>query len=150
MIDIYKKDIKLDNRNRQIGLWIKDWCKEEFQRDWDYCVTLNYKFPKINEVMCRNNLNKYVKKLRESDNDVEGFIVNELDTNLISIHHHLVVKSDLNERQLQQLTNRVWNNIGGNFIDKYDSNREVNWCVYMTKHLEKTKRNSWDIISNFK
>ena len=76
--------------------------------------------------------------------------MSELDTNLISIHHHLVVKSDLRQRQLQQLTNRVWNNIGGNFIDKYDSNREVNWCVYMTKHLEKTKRNSWDIISNFK
>ena len=80
MIDIYKKDIKLENRNRQIGLWIKDWCKEEFKRDWDYCVTLNYKFPKLKEVVCRNNLNKYVKKLRESDSEVEGFIVNELDT----------------------------------------------------------------------
>ena len=150
MIDIYKKDIKIENRNRQIGLWIKDWCKEEFNRDWDYCLTLNYKFPKLKEVVCRNNLNKYIKKLRESDSKVEGFIVNELDTNLISLHHHLVVKSDLNERQLQQLTNRVWNNIGMNFIDKYDVNRELNWCVYMTKHLEKTKRNSWDIISNFK
>lgn len=150
MNEYYSDNIVRDKKNLRIGMWIKDWCKEEFNRDWDYCVTLNYKFPKINEVVCRNNIRKYVKKLIESDTDVEGFIVSELDTNLISIHHHLVVKSDLRQRQLQQLTNRVWNNIGGNFIDKYDSNREVNWCVYMTKHLEKTKRNSWDIISNFK
>ena len=121
MNEYYSDNIVRDKKNLQIGMWIKDWCKEEFNRDWDYCVTLNYKFPKINEVVCRNNIRKYVKKLIESDTDVEGFIVSELDTNLISIHHHLVVKSDLRQRQLQQLTNRVWNNIGGNFIDKYDS-----------------------------
>lgn len=150
MYEFYKYDIKLEKKNQQIGLWMKDWCKEMYNEDWNYCVTLNYKFPIIKEVISRNNLREYVRKLNEYDSEVEGFIVNELDKNLISIHHHLIMKCDMNMGMLQKVTNKVWNNKGINFIDKYDSDRELNWCVYMTKHLEKTNRNNWYIISNFK
>lgn len=150
MYEFYKYDIKLEKKNQQIGLWMKDWCKEMYNEDWNYCISLTYKFPIIKEVVSRRNLREYFRKLYEYDSQLDGFVVNELDNILVSLHHHIILKSKLGMRQLVKLTNKMWNNKGSSFIDRYDVSRELNWCVYMTKHLEKTNRNNWYIISNFK
>ena len=50
MSEFYKNSSELENRNRQIGLWMKG-CKEMFDRDWDYCVSLTYFKPIISEVI---------------------------------------------------------------------------------------------------
>ena len=149
MSEFYNKSSELENRNRQIGLWMKGWCKEMFDRDWDYCVSLTYFKPIISEVIGNRNLKGYVKKLREWDKEVEGFVVTELDNNLLSLHHHLILKSDILEFRMRRLTNSFWSNYGINDVKVYDSSYELSFAEYMTKHLNKTKRNSWEIISNF-
>lgn len=146
----YTVNNEIENRNRLMGVWMRDWCKEMYNRDWDFCISLTYKFPIIKSSLGRRNITEYVNQLNKIDNQIDGFVVDELDKNLISIHHHLVLKSDINERELQKITNKVWKNRGINEVKRYDINSEVSYCEYITKHIGKTKRNVWDIITNFK
>ena len=41
---------------------------------------------------------------------------------------------------------RYWKNIGIVDVGKYD--KEMEYVFYMTKHINKTKFNNWDILSN--
>ena len=146
---VYGVDKGRDRKNELMGNWLRGWCKEEYNRDWDYCVTLTYKTPLINDWLSRRYLKKYITTLRDRDKDIDGFVVNELDDNMVGLHHHLILKTDIKEFRLRSETNKVWSNKGISDIMRYDVEYEFDFCQYMCKHIGKTYRNSFDVISNY-
>ena len=146
----YSQNKERDVVNRSIGKFIKSYCKDNYNTDWNYFITLTYKYPKIKESWCNNNVKKLVKEWMRYDKSVDGIMVNELENNMVGIHHHIILKIDLMKSIVESVTNKIWRNNGIVDVREYDSSYEFCYCDYMTKHIGKTNNNSYHFLFNFK
>ena len=125
-----------------IGKWIKNYSLENYSKDWNYCLGLSYKNYVISERTCDKNMNELYLKLSDIDINIDGFYVNEFEKNGIGVHHHLIIKSDLDFNGFKRSIERVWNNKGICHIMEYKGSKD--YIFYMVKHIGKTSRNTWN------
>ena len=144
---MYKRTEQSDNRREETGKWVKEYAKENLGGDWDYCVSLSYRYPTLNPVASERNMRDLYKKMKKVDDDFEGFVSNEFGNKLNSLHHHLIVKSKLNEDMFKRNISNMWKR-GESWTDKYDRNKG-DYPSYMCKHLGKTESNTLTILSTF-
>jgi len=128
-----------------LGNWIRDYSKNNYGKEWDYCLGLSYRFNAKN-MRWRNSIKGLIRNLYLEDNNLNGFIVNEYDSNFQNIHHHLIIKSDLLESKMQVIVNKNWNNKGLSDLKIY--NKEMFYCNYISKHYNKNEENEFDLILN--
>lgn len=125
-----------------VGKWIKNYSIENYGKDWDYCLGLSYKNYVVSERMCEKNMNDLYFKLKGIDKNIDGFYVNEFEKNGIGVHHHLIIKCDMDLNGLKKNIEKIWGGKGISHIMEYDGLN--NYVFYMVKHLGKTKRNTWN------
>ena len=92
----------------------------------------------------RNNIKRLFKNLYNEDNKIDGFIINEYDSNFSNIHHHLIIKSDLKERDFSKIISKSWDKIGLSDLKVYDS--KLDYCNYIVKHYGKGEENEIDML----
>lgn len=146
----YKQNLGRDIVNESIGKFFKGYSKQIHNVDWKLFITLTYKFPQIREDKGNGNVKKLLRQWRKYDKSIDGIWVNDLDKNLVGIHHHIIVKTELIKSVLESVTNKVWRNKGIIDVREYDKSYEYCYCNYMSKHIGKTNRNNYYFISNFK
>ena len=138
------QNIKVRN---SMGKWMKEYSLTEKGKDWDYCVGLTYRSKVIKTETAKKNWISLYKDLNELDNSVYGFVVDELDEIGISIHHHLIIGSELDEITFKKVMENNWNKRGVSWVKKYIRDNSWDYCDYMCKHIHKTNRNVFDIFS---
>ena len=94
----------------------------------------------------RKKLKQLYNNLKHYDCNFDGIYVSEFDSSFNRLHHHLIVSSSLSEDDFKHRVVRYWKNIGIVDVGEYD--KEMEYVFYMTKHINKTKFNNWDILSN--
>jgi hypothetical protein len=130
----------------KLGEWIKDYSLKKYNKDWDYCLGLSYKFDVSNNKW-RNSVKKLINKIHIKDKGLDGFVFNEYGLCLTKIHHHLIIKSDIKLSDFSRIINKEWGKLG--IIDIVEYDRGLDYCNYITKHYNKLEGNEFDVISNF-
>ena len=142
----YNNILKDEKYRWDLGDWFRDYSVNNHNRDWDYMVGLSYNLPMKSDSVSRRKLKLLYNNLRHYDNTVDGIFVNEFDRSFNKIHHHLIVSSSLSEKDFRYRVMKYWKNIG--IVEVQSYNKELEYIYYMTKHINKTKFNNWDILSN--
>jgi len=124
---------------------MKEYSLTEKGKDWDYCVSLSYRSKMLHNSKCRKCWLKLYEDLHKLDNSVYGFVVDEMG---ISIHHHLIVGSKLDDKTFKKTLSNNWDKRGVNWVDRYVRNNDWDYIDYMNKHIGKTKKNIFDVFSN--
>tara|TARA_R110001599_G_scaffold240684_1_gene440300 strand:+ start:4536 stop:4973 length:438 start_codon:yes stop_codon:yes gene_type:complete len=143
---IYKNVLKDDKYRWDLGEFFKDYSVNNLNKEWDYIVGLSYKLPIKSESVSRKKLKQLYNNLKHYDCNFDGIYVSEFDSSFNRLHHHLIVSSSLSEDDFKHRVVRYWKNIGIVDVGEYD--KEMEYVFYMTKHINKTKFNNWDILSN--
>jgi hypothetical protein len=125
-----------------VGKWIKNYSIENYGKDWNYCLGLSYKNYVVSERICDMNMKELYFKLQGIDTSIDGFYVNEFEKNGIGVHHHLIIKSDMDLNGIKKNIEKIWGGKGISHIMEYDGSK--NYILYMVKHLGKTNRNKWN------
>ena len=141
----YNNTQRVIEEREYLGRWIKNYSMDNYGKDWNYCLGLSYRKYVVSDRMCNKNINELYLKLSNIDIDIDGFCVNEFEKNGIGIHHHLIIKSDLELKDFKNSIEKLWNNKGISHIMEYDGSKD--YVFYMVKHVGKTNRNTWN---NFK
>jgi hypothetical protein len=140
---MYKSsDYKLRN---EIGNFVKDYSINNYGKDWSYCIGLSNKY-NVKNNRWRKNISCLFKNILKLDNSIDGLIFNEYDINYYNIHHHIILKSDLEEEEINKIIKNNWKNKGLSDIKIYDNNK--NYCYYITKHYNKFKENEFELLKN--
>ncbi len=66
------------------------------------------------------------------------------DVNYYNINHHILLKSDLKEEDINKVIKKIWKNSGLSEIEKYDEKKD--YCYYISKHYNKMKENEFELI----
>lgn len=143
--------IRYNNNSYNIGLrqtygnWIKNYSVDNYGDDWKYILGLSYRKTIRNYKSCIDNVKRLYKFLVEVDSTIDGFISTEADGGFNSLHHHLVLNSNIEIDKLNNMINNFWGKIGIIDLKKYEGNG--NYCFYMCKHLNKSDFNNLEILS---
>lgn len=138
---MYKNsEYKLRN---ELGSFIKNYSNLNYGKDWSYCIGLSNKYNVTNN-RWRKNVGFLIKNIIKKDNKIDGFVFNEYDINYSNIHHHIILKSDMEEEELKNVIIKNWKNKGLSEIVKYDNNKD--YCYYITKHYNKLRENEFDLL----
>jgi len=92
---MYTTDKQSDKYREQLGKWMRNYSIENFGEDWDYCIGLSYRYPVVSKRKSYSNMKNFYSKLKKVDKNIQGFVVTEVDKSMVSLHHHLIVKSKL-------------------------------------------------------
>ncbi len=84
--------------------------------------------------------------LKKKDKDIKGFVFNELDISLSKLHHHLIIKSNLEINNFKRIVLNNWSKRGLVDVMEYDGKRD--YCYYISKHYNKTNKNVFDVLDN--
>lgn len=144
---VYSDNIGKVRVREGLGKWFKDYSKENFNEDWKYCLGLSYKYYMKNTGW-RKNLKSLYKDLSMKDSNINGFVVNELDTSMTKLHHHLIIKSDLGIIDFKKIVETNWSKRGLIDLMEYDSSKD--YCFYISKHYNKTDSNIFEMLDSFK
>jgi hypothetical protein len=139
----YNNSLKSKEMRSSLGSFISDYSKNKYNKDWDYCLGLSYRY-NVKNLKWRNNIKGLFKNLYNEDNKIDGFIINEYDSNFSNIHHHLIIKSDLKERDFSKIISKSWDKIGLSDLKVYDS--KLDYCNYIVKHYGKGEENEIDML----
>lgn len=71
--------------------------------------------------------------------------VSEYDYCFSSLHNHLLLYCDTEYYVCESLIFNFWKNIGSMKIEKYNSG--LGYSSYISKHLNKTDNNNWEMFS---
>lgn len=136
------------NRNyrNSLGDFIKNYSINNYGREWNYCVNLSNKY-NVKNNKWRNNIKGLLKYISNYDKNLDGFIFNEYDINYTNIHHHIILKSDIKNLDINKYITNYWKKYGMSEIKKYDKN--LNYCHYITKHTNKLDENEFEMIKTF-
>ena len=145
---MYHRNKQSDLEREKTGEWVRDYSKNNLGGDWDYCVGLSYRFPLQRSEVGFANLRKLYKTLKKHDENIEGFVATEMENGLKSLHHHLIVKSKMNDEIFKRSISSIWDRKGISWVDRYDR-KKGKYTEYMCKHLGKTEHNTLDILSTF-
>lgn len=138
----------MDNRIKiELGNWIKDYSINNYGEDWSVCVSLGYKFGVNNDKICRKWIGRLKNYLNKNNIEIDGFVVNEYDKNIINLHNHLLLYGNVNWSNLKSKIFNYWNKIGSVDVMKYDVNKDFN--NYILKYVGRNNNNDWDLISNY-
>lgn len=135
-----------DNSRRlrdDLGNWVKNYSLDKYGKDWNYCLGLSYRYDMKNKNW-RNNVKGLFNNLYDNDKNIDGFIINEFDNNFSNIHHHLIIKSDLVEKDFIKIIKRNWDKKGLSDLKIY--NKNLDYCNYIFKHYNKLDENEFDMI----
>ena len=141
----YNNSLKSKEMRSSLGSFISDYSKNKYNKDWDYCLGLSYRY-NVKNLKWRNNIKGLFKNLYNEDNKIDGFIINEYDSNFSNIHHHLIIKSDLIEKDFSKIISKSWDKIGLSDLKLYNS--ELDYCNYIVKHYNKGEENEFNMIVN--
>jgi len=133
--------------NNEVGNWIKNYPINQYGEDYKLCVDLTYKYGVKNESVCRKWIGGLKNYLNKNGVDVDGFVVNEFDSNVINLHNHLLLWVNSSYSKSKNLIYNYWNKLGSVHIMKYDSN--LNYSGYMCKFLGRNDSNYFDLITNY-
>jgi len=139
----YNNSLKSKEMRSSLGSFISDYSKNKYNKDWDYCLGLSYRY-NVKNLKWRNNIKGLFKNLYNEDNKIDGFIINEYDSNFSNIHHHLIIKSDLKERDFSKIISKSWDKIGLSDLKVYDG--KLDYCNYIVKHYGKGEENEIDML----
>jgi hypothetical protein len=139
-----------NNKNKnsvrsELGDWVKGYSLENYKEDWSYCLGLSYKYY-VNDKSWRKNIKSVYIDLKKKDKDIKGFIFNELDISLSKLHHHLIIKSNLEINNFKRIVLNNWSKRGLVDVMEYDGKRD--YCYYISKHYNKTNKNVFDMLDN--
>jgi hypothetical protein len=129
----------------ELGNYVKNYSINNYGKDWSYCIGLSNKYDVRNNKW-RNNISYLFKNIKKIDENIDGFIFNEYDVNYSNIHHHIILKSDLKEEDINKVIKKNWKNRGLSEIEKYDEKKD--YCYYISKHYNKMKENEFELILN--
>jgi len=132
--------------NNELGNWIRDYSKDNYNEDWKLCVDLTYKYGVKNEKICRKWVGRLKEYLNKNDVIIDGFVVNEYDKNINYLHNHLLCWVDCSWSVGKSLIYNYWNKIGSVNIERYNVNK--NYSNYIVKYIGRNYNNDWDFISN--
>ena len=141
----YNNSLKSKEMRSSLGSFISDYSKNKYNKDWDYCLGLSYRY-NVKNLKWRNNIKGLFKNLYNEDNKIDGFIINEYDSNFSNIHHHLIIKSDLIDKDFSKIISKSWDKIGLSDLKLYNS--ELDYCNYIVKHYNKGEENEFNMIVN--
>ena len=141
----YNNSLESKEMRSSLGSFIRDYSKNRYNKDWDYCLGLSYRY-NVKNLKWRNNVKGLFKNLYSKDNKIDGFIINEYDSNFSNIHHHLIIKSDLIEKDFSKIISKSWDKIGLSDLKLYNS--ELDYCHYIVKHYSKGEENEFNMIVN--
>jgi hypothetical protein len=108
---------------------------------------MNYKFGVKNEKICRKWIGRLKYYLEKNNIKIDGFVCNEYDKNMIYLHNHLLLWSNIGYGLCKSFIYNYWNKIGSVNIDRYDNN--LNYSSYILKYIGRENGNDWDLISNY-
>lgn len=133
------------NLRNELGSFIKNYSINNYGEDWNYCINLSNKY-NVRNNRWRKNVSCLFKNISKLDNKIDGFVLNEYDINYYNIHHHIILKSDLDEEEINKIIKINWKSKGLSEISKY--NNEKDYCYYITKHYNKFKENEFEMVKN--
>lgn len=128
----------------ELSSFIKNYPKLNYNEEWKLFVSLTYKSPIYSDVLGRKKLKGMMNHIKRKKIDCKGIFCNELDSNLNSLHHHLLLHSN---KPISYLKDEIWNYWKYNGwcdIQNVKDNESVS--IYITKHLGKTNINDWDFL----
>lgn len=141
----YNNSLESKKMRCSLGNWIRDYSNNNYGKDWNYCLTLSYRY-NVKNMKWRNNVKGLFRNLQIKDNNIDGFISNEYDSNFRNIHHHLIIKSDLIEKDFSKIIRKNWDKNGLSDLKVYY--RELDYCNYIVKHYNKLDENEFDFIKD--
>lgn len=143
---MYTTDKQSDKYREQLGKWMRNYSIENFGEDWDYCIGLSYRYPVVSKRKSYSNMKNFYSKLKKMDKNIQGFVVTEVDKSMVSLHHHLIVKSKLDFDIFKRNISNIWDKKGISWTEPYDGKRK--YVEYMCKHVDKMEENSFDFLTN--
>ena len=131
--------------NCDIGKFINDYSINNNGKDYSMIIDLSYKYKVKYDSVCRKWIGRLKKFLNKKDVFVSEIFVNEYDVNFSSLHNHLLLYCDTEYYVCESLIFNFWKNIGSMKIEKYNSG--LGYSSYISKHLNKTDNNNWEMLS---
>ena len=117
-----------------------------YNRDWDYCFGLSFKYDVRNFNNCRRLMKKLWKKIKK-ECLIDGVYVMQYGDNG-KIHVHGCMICDFNLSKVEALFKKHWGSGGGVFwLEKFDMEKG-RYDMYITKDNYKNDLFDYDLISN--
>ena len=117
-----------------------------YNRDWDYCFGLSFKYDVRNFNNCRRLMKKLWKKIKK-ECLIDGVYVMEYgDHGKIQVHGCMIC--DFNLTEVERLFKKHWGSGGGVFwLEKFDKEKGGS-DLYITEDNYKNDLFDYDLISN--
>jgi len=131
--------------NNQLSDWVKDYSLNTKDEDYKLCVDLTYKYNVKSHHQCRKWVNNLKNYINDKGYQIDGIMVTESNHNK-HLHNHCLVWGDFEWSVGKSLIYNYWNKIGSCLIRKYDDS--LGYHIYITKFINQSLNNEWDIISN--
>lgn len=133
--------------NNELSTYFRNYSNKTYGEDYKLCVDLTYKLDVKNHHQCRKWITNLKNYVNEKGYDFDGIMISESSFNR-TLHNHMLIWGDFKWSIGKSLIYNYWKNIGSCNIREYDYTK--GYHIYMTKHLNQTLNNEWDIISNLK
>ena len=133
--------------NNQLSNWVKGYSKQTYGEDYKLCVDLTYKYDVKSHHQCRKMIKKMKDYINHKGYQFDGVMVTESSKDR-KLHNHMLVWGDFDWSVGKSLIFNNWNKIGSCLIREYDNS--LGYHIYMTKFINQSMNNEWDIISNLK
>jgi hypothetical protein len=129
--------------NIELGKFITEYPKQQYNSDWKLLTSLTYRNPIKNEKIGRRKVKNLVTHLKKKGLEVKGIYSCELDNNFSSIHHHLLIHTDKENKMKDEIFN-FWKYNGWVDVEKVNDSKSVS--IYISKYLNRTNHNDWDFL----
>ena len=118
---------------------------KQYGKDYNVKLDLTYRYKIKNDSIWRKWISRLKKHLNKNNVFCDGIVVSEYDYCFSSLHNHLLLYCDTEYYVCESLIFNFWKNIGSMKIEKYNSG--LGYSSYISKHLNKTDNNNWEMLS---
>lgn len=135
----------LEQYNLELSDWIKNYSLNQYNEEFKLCVDLTYRLDVKSHHQCRKWVGRLKNYINEKGYNIDGVMVTESNHNK-TLHNHLLVWGDFHWSTGKSLIFNHWNKVGSCLVRKYDNTK--GYHIYITKFINQSMNNEWELISN--